>query len=123
MRIGEVESVEVSNFIGYTKAPVEVFKVGTAAQRDVLAVIDDFVSRERVGCGTAAEPRTSFEKLDLKAGVGERNRRSETGESTADDSYGWRGHSPGFHNPTPARSIIHAFSRRDKLARGCLSTS
>ena len=45
------------------------------------------------------------------------------GEPAANDDYVWRGHSPGFHNPAPARNMMEAFSRRERPGCGFARTS
>ena len=117
------ETIVISNLIGDTKAPVEVFQVGAATQHHMLAIVDGFTVGENVRGRAPAEPWIFFEQGDLKSQVRQGDGGGESRQAAANDDYVCRGHSPGFHNPAPARSMIQAFSRRESPGCGFASTS
>jgi hypothetical protein len=73
--------------------------VGTAAQEDVLPVVEaQAVAVERVG--GAAEARTDLEQRHARAGVGAVQRGGDAGEAAADDC-----DVPGHRAPTSTRPV------------------
>ena len=64
-----------------------------------------------------------LQERDAKAMLGQRNGCSESGKSAANNHYVCRRHGSGFHNPAPARTMIHAFSAAESFGCGFDNTS
>ena len=111
------------DFAGYTGSGVEILEIGATAKRDMLAIIDVRIVWQNIGGCTSAQPGGPFEQRYAATRLRENNRGRKAGQAAPDNDYVWRGHSPDFQRPAPARSMIQAFSKRDNPGCGCASTS
>src|ERR1700689_932898 len=62
LRVEEEQAIEEFHFVCGTDAAIEIVKIGAAAQRNVLAIIDVFAVGQHVGGCAAAEEGTLFEE-------------------------------------------------------------
>src|SRR5713226_5175548 len=67
LRIEEEEAVEEFDFAGDADAAVEIIEIGTAAERDVLAIVDVLAVGQHVRRRAAAEKGTLFEQTNAPA--------------------------------------------------------
>lgn len=67
------KTVEKTNFVRGTNAPIEIFEVRTATEGDVLTIVHVFAIGQDVGSSTSAEERTPLEETDAPASVSQRD--------------------------------------------------
>jgi hypothetical protein len=78
LRIDEDQAVEIFNFAGRTYAAVKILKIGTTAQRHVLAIIHMLAARQNVRSRASAEIRALFEQPDLPTRLSQRDAGCQT---------------------------------------------
>jgi hypothetical protein len=82
----EVHLIEPADLIGHADSFVELHQICTDAEKDMLAVVDDFsCARMLVRRGSASEERTLLEERNAKADVGKRTGSGESGETASDN--------------------------------------
>ena len=62
LRIEKNQAVEEFDFVGGADAAVEIFEIGAAAERDVLAIVHVLAIRQDIGGCAAAEKGSLFEQ-------------------------------------------------------------
>src|SRR5262249_28128278 len=117
-RLQEGHLVEPLNFAADTQELIKVREIGTAAEQQMLAVVDNFSGPGMlVGGGAAAEVRAALEQRDPESDVGQRAARSETSQAATDDSHGLR---RSFHHAMRSRKpreSTRSFSQKVRLTR------
>src|SRR5690348_952347 len=102
--VGKEEAVVMPNFRFRANAAIEIGKIGAAAERDVLAIVDVAAVGKGVGSGAAAKVRALFEETDADAGLSEGQGGRQARQSAADHVHGFEGHSfPQAIRCAPAR--------------------
>ena len=71
--VDENQAVEEFDLVGGSDATIEILEICTAAERDVLTIIDVLAVRQDVGSGAAAEEGALFEKAYAPAGLSQRD--------------------------------------------------
>ena len=73
LRIEEDQAIEEFDFAFRADAAVEVFEIGAAAERDVLAIVHVLAVRQDIGSCAAAEVGPLFEQTHAAACVSQRD--------------------------------------------------
>ena len=69
LRIEKQQAIEELDFVGGAYAAIEIFEIGAAAERDMLAVIDVLAVGQHVGGGPATQEGTRLEKANAAPGA------------------------------------------------------
>src|SRR5712692_1021820 len=93
LRIEEEEAVEEFDFAGDADAAVEIIEIGTAAERDVLAIVDVLAVGQHVRRRAAAEKGTLFEQTNAPAGFSQRDAGCQSRQPAADHDHAFQGYS------------------------------
>src|SRR5258708_1297713 len=86
----EYELAEPADFAGDAKLFIKADQVGAAAEKHMLTVVDDLAgSGMLVGRCASAHVGPALEESDAHSGISQRAAGRESGESAADDRYGF----------------------------------
>ena len=92
LRVEKNQAVEEFNFVGGTDAFVEVFKISTAAERNMLAIVYVLAIRQSIGSCAAAEIGPLLKKAYAKPSVSQRDAGRQTRQPAANHDHVFRGH-------------------------------
>ena len=94
--IEEEEAVKEFDFAGGADALVKILEVGTATERNVLAIVHMLAIRQGIGSRAAAEVGPLFEEPYAKPSVSQRDAGRQPRQPAANHYHVFRGHYPEY---------------------------
>ena len=101
LRVEEDQPIEEFYFVGRADTFIEIFKIGAAAECDMLAIVHVLAIRQDIGSCPAPEVRPLFEQTYAAARVSQRDAGCQTRQPAANHDHVFRGHYPEY----AARSV------------------
>src|SRR6266446_356242 len=129
LRIEKEEAVEEFDFAGSADAAVEIFEIGAATERYVLAVVHVLAVGQHVGRCAATEEGTLFEQTYAPTRFSQRDAGCQSRQPAADHDHAFQGYSlpcGGRSAPWQRTSFFplweaaHARRRRQSPATRCV---